>query len=150
MIGGILLTLSLDVVRSAGVNIGYLPDSVSLFGRLIAGVGMKAKVTPAIYLGGILYHLFNGIAFGIVYSILFGRTKWWGAVLYSVFFVELGMMTLPPMAKMMGPFGIGKFGTAWNGMFITTLLAHVAMGIALGIVVQKWGQYRGLFFKSGR
>ena len=39
----------------------------------------------------------KSIAFGVVYSILFGKTRWWGAVLYSVFFVELGMMTLPPM-----------------------------------------------------
>lgn len=147
IIGGVLLTMSLDVVRSAGVHIGYLPDSVSMFGRMIAGVGMKADVTLPIYLEGIVYHFLNGIAFGIVYSIIFGQTRWWGAVLYSVFFVEFGMMTLPPMAKMTGPFGIGKFGTVWNGMFIDTLLAHVAMGAALGVVMQKWGRYRGLVFE---
>lgn len=150
VIGGVLLTLSLDAVRAAGVNIGYLPDSVSMFGRFIFGVGMKAKVTPGIYIVGLFYHFFNGIAFGVVYSILFGKTRWWGAVLYSVFFVELGMMTLPPMAKMMGPFGVNKFGTIWNGMFMTTLLAHVAMGVALGAVIQKWGEYPGLLFANGR
>lgn len=150
VMGGVLLTMALDVVRTAGVHIGYLPDSVSLFGRMIAGAGMHDPVTPLIYLRGIVYHFLNGIAFGLVYSIVFGQTQWWGAVLYSVLFVETGMMTLPPMAKMMGPFGIGKFGTVWNGMFLDTLIAHAAMGIALGVVVQRWGRDRGLLFASGR
>lgn len=148
VIGGVVLTMSLDIVRMAGVHSGYLPETASLFGRLIEGVGKKADVTPGLYSLGLLYHYFNGVAFGVVYMILFGRSRWWWAVLYSVFFVELGMMVLPPMAKMMGPFGVGKFGTVWNGMFITTLLAHVAMGIALGLIVQQWGRYRGLLFGS--
>lgn len=150
VVAGILLTMALDVVRSAGVHLGYFPDSISLFGRLITGRGMQASVTPLVYGLGLLYHFANGIAFGVVYSVLFGLTRWWGAVLYSVFFVELGMMTLPPMAKMMGPFGIGKYGTVWNGMFLDTLLAHVAMGIALGVVMQRWAPAPGLLFAAGR
>lgn len=148
IIGGILLTMALDVVRVSGVHLGYLGDSVSLFGRMIVGEGMKAELTPLNYSLGALYHFFNGISFGVLYSIVFGRTRWWGPVLFSVFFVELGMMTLPPMAKMMGPFGIDKFGTVWNGMFIVTLLAHAAMGITFGIVNQKWGRDKGLLFRG--
>jgi hypothetical protein len=148
IIGGILLTMALDVVRVAGVHLGYLGDSVSLFGRMIDGEGMKADLTPLNYSLGALYHFFNGISFGVLYSIVFGRTRWWGPVLFSVFFVELGMMTLPPMAKMMGPFGIDKFGTIWNGMFIDTLLAHAAMGVTFGIINQKWGRDKGVLFRG--
>jgi hypothetical protein len=90
------------------------------------------------------------LAFATVISVLFGRTRWWVAVLYSVFFVEMGMMLLPPVAKMMGPFGISKYGTIWNGMFLTALLAHVAMGVVLGIPEQRWGRYPGLVFTEGR
>ena len=56
------------------------------------------------------------------------------------------MMLLPPMAKMLGPFGIERYGSLWNGTFLGTLLAHEAMGVALGLVVQKRGKYPGLFF----
>jgi hypothetical protein len=61
----------------------------------------------------------------------------------------LGMMLLPPMAKMVGPFGI-SYGTIWNGMLLTTLLAHVAMRVVLGIIEQCWGRHPGLVFTEGR
>lgn len=52
---------------------------------------------------------------------------------------------------MLGPFGIEQqYGTIWNGMFLTTLLAHVAMGVVLGLIEQKWGKYPGVFFAQER
>lgn len=102
------------------------------------------------YLLGYGYHFLNGIAFGTVFSVFFGKTRWWVAVVYSVLFVEMGMMLLPPMAKMLGPFGITEYGTPWNAMFMTTLLAHVSMGVVLGLIEQRWGKYRGLAFTEGR
>lgn len=36
---------------------------------------MQAPVTPVVYGLGVLYHFANGIAFGVVYSVLFGRTR---------------------------------------------------------------------------
>jgi hypothetical protein len=47
--------------------------------------------------------------------------------------VETGMMTLPPMEPMVGPFGIDY---AWPQLFLSTLVAHIAFGIILGIGVQ--------------
>ncbi len=72
VVAGILLTMALDVVRGAGVQIGYFSDSISLFGRLITGGGMQAPVTPVVYGLGVLYHFASGIAFGVVYSVIFG------------------------------------------------------------------------------
>lgn len=154
LLAGIFLTLALDAVRVAGVHLGYLPDSVSMFGGLITGAGPTATPTPGAYVLGMAYHLFNGIAFGVVYSVVFGRTRWWGAVVFSVFVVEVGMMLLPPMAAKFGPFGVSAFGTVWSGYFISTLLAHVAMGVVLGAAMQTWSRHRGLlletFGRSGR
>jgi hypothetical protein len=151
IVAGIALTLALDLVRYTGFRLGYLPaDMPVVFGKQIIGLGMMAPPTTLAILLGYLYHALNGIAFATVFSVLFGRTRWWVAVLYSVFFVEMGMMLLPPMAKMVGPFGIAKYGTIWNGMFIATLLAHAAMGVVLGLIEQKWGKYPGLLFTEGR
>lgn len=148
---GVALTIALDVVRYPGFRIGFLPGDMPLvFGNHILGRAMDAAGTPLAYLMGYGYHVMNGIAFGTVYSVLFGKTRWWVAVLYSVFFVEAGMMLLPPMAKMVGPFGVDRHGTILNPFFLTTLLAHVSMGIVLGLVVKRWGKYRGLVFAEGR
>jgi hypothetical protein len=142
VVAGIALSIALDIVRLTGVNLGYLPaDMPQIFGLQILGkMPMQAQPTPLSTFLGYLYHFMNGIAFAVIYIIVFGRTPWWAAVLYSVFFVEVGMMTLPPMAVMTGPFGLGMGQGILNGVFLTTLLAHVAMGLALGFIVQRWGR----------
>lgn len=142
--GGIALTLALDAVRIAGVHLGYLPDSVTMFGNLITGVMPMQDPTPSSYALGAAYHLFNGIAFALVYSIGFGYTRWWGPVLYSVLFIETGMMILPPMAPKFGPFGLDTYGTIFNGYYLVTLLAHLAMGLALAAVLHVAARHRGL------
>lgn len=144
VVGGVVLTMALDVVRLAGAHLGYLPDSVPTFGAMITGADPMAKPTLVSYTLGISYHFFTGISFAVVYSVLFGRTRWWGPVLFSVFFVWVGQMTLPPMELMFGPFGITKFGTVWNAYALVTLLAHATMGVTLGIIVQTWARDRGL------
>lgn len=141
VVAGIALSIALDIVRLTGVNLGYLPaDMPQIFGLQILGkMPMQAQPTPLSTFLGYLYHFINGVAFGVIYTVVFGRTSWWAAVLYSVFFVEVGMMTLPPMATMTGLFGLGMGQGILNGVFLTTLLAHVAMGLALGFIVQRWG-----------
>ncbi|GEO96413.1 hypothetical protein KTU01_25360 [Kocuria turfanensis] len=147
VVGGVVLTMALDVVRVAGVHLGYLPDSVTMFGNMIAGAAPMSDPSPLSYFLGAAYHFFNGISFAVIYSVLFGRTRWWGPVLFSVVFVESAMMLLPPMALKFGPFGLDAFGTLWNGYFLDTLLAHAAMGVALGAVIQTSARYRGILLR---
>lgn len=151
VVAGIALTIALDAVRYTGFRLGALPADMPLvFGNRILDRPMNAEGTALAYLLGYGYHFMNGVGFGTVFSVLFGRARWWLGVLYSVFFVEVGMMTLPPMAKMAGAFGIERYGTIWNEFFLTTLLAHVSMGLALGAIMQRWGRYPGLLFPEGR
>jgi hypothetical protein len=49
-------------------------------------------LTPFQVFLGYLYHYWNGVSFALVFVILFGRVRWWAAVLYAVFFVDAGMM----------------------------------------------------------
>jgi membrane-bound metal-dependent hydrolase YbcI (DUF457 family) len=151
LIGGIALTIILDIFRYGGVVLNYMPADMPLkFGKQILGNPSMQEAPISAYLLGYGYHFLNGIGFATVFSVLIGKSRWWAAVLYSVFFVELGMMTLPPMAKMLGPFGIEKYGTILNSMFLTTLVAHFFMGVALGLIEQKWGKYKGIIFQEGR
>lgn len=145
VVGGIALTAALEVVRSAGVHLGYLPeDEPTMFGAMITGADHMATPTLASYTLGIVYHFFNGISFALVYSIVFGRTRWWGPLLFSVFVVWVGMMVLPPMALEFGPFGLDTNDSLLSGYFVTTLLAHLAMGFALAAVTTALAHYRGL------
>ena len=50
--------------------------------------------------------------------------------------IEIVMMVAPYLIIMKGPFGIEHMD-GYN-IFIITLLAHLAFGAVLGILVQKW------------
>lgn len=58
----------------------------------------------------------------------------------SELFFELGMMTLPPVPMMAGPFGIFGF---WPRLFIASFMAHVVFGMILGVLAERWVRDRG-------
>jgi hypothetical protein len=88
---------------------------------------------------GVVVHYLNGANFGLFYAFVWGkRASYRSAVLWALGWltiVELGMMTLPPMAPMVGPFGI-KY--AWPELFLITLGAHWLFAIVLGLLVQTF------------
>lgn len=134
VIAGLMLGLALDVVRQNGVINGWLPQDVPMmFGKMVTG---SQSFVP-IFIVGLLVHFLNAINFGIIYTLVFGKLKNYkmaiiaGALL--LFVIEIGMMTGPPMAKMVGPFGINW---AWPQLFLLTLVAHVFSGIACGLTAQ--------------
>lgn len=134
IIAGIVSTIVLDAVRQNGVLNGWLPKDVPMeFGKMVTG---SSSFVP-IYIAGLLVHFLNGIDFGICYTLFFGKQKnYWMAALVGtlwLLFIELGMMTGPPMAKMVGLFGVNW---AWPQLFLLTLVAHIFCGITLGIVAQ--------------
>lgn len=133
---GAVATVALDAVREAGVIHGWLPgDSPVMFGRMATGSSNFASFYPA----GLFVHYLNGASFGLVYAFVFGkRNTARNAVLWATAWalvLELGMMTLPPMAPMVGPFGVGF---AWPQLFLLTFVAHVFFGVTLGLLVQHF------------
>lgn len=137
---GLIAAFGLDVVRLIGVAMGAFPgDMPTMFGMMITGrMGMGA----AVLLTGYLYHFLNGTTFGLMYALLAGKAHWVWGVVWGLFF-ELGMMTLPPVPMMAGPFGIHGF---WPGLFIVSLIAHLVFGVILGVLVQRWVRDRGTIF----
>jgi hypothetical protein len=139
-VAGLIASLGLDAVRLIGVALGAFPgDMPSMFGQMITGrMGMGA----AVLLTGYPYHLLNGATFGLMYALLAGQAHWAWGMAWGLFF-ELGMMTLPPVPMMAGPFGIHEF---WPGLFLASVTAHLVFGVILGVLVQRWVHNRGTMF----
>lgn len=133
---GAIATLALDAVRQAGVIHGWLPgDTPVMFGKMATGSNNFGVFYPV----GLFVHYFNGANFGLFYAFVWGkRASNWAAAGWATVWaliVELGMMLGPPMGPMVGMFG-SRF--AWPQLFLLTLVAHVAFGIALGLLSQAF------------
>lgn len=133
---GAVSAIALDAVRQTGVIHGWLPgDNPVMFGKMATGSGAFAVFYPA----GVLVHVLSGADFGLFYTFVWGkRLNYRSSISWAVVWlliVELGMMTLPPMAPIVGPFG-SRF--AWPQLFLLTLVAHIAFGICLGILTQHY------------
>lgn len=131
---GAVATVSLDFFRQMGVIYQWLPgDTPAMFGRIATGSNNFALFYPI----GFLVHFLNGANFGLFYAFVWGkRSSYKSAITWAILWlliVEVGMMTLPPMEPIVGPFGINY---AWPQLFLITLLAHIGFGIVLGFGVQ--------------
>ncbi|MBI3636894.1 MAG: hypothetical protein HY216_11915 [Candidatus Rokubacteria bacterium] len=93
-------------------------------------------VTAADFVG-YAYHYWNGASLAVVYALVFGRTPWWGPLLYSVLFVDTGMMVFMRIA--MGPL-------TW-GIGLVALLAHVVFGLILGVLLARFIRDDGSILK---
>ncbi len=109
-----------------------------------SGVAMNLYHAPMdAFVAGALWHFWNGATFGIIYSLVIGKGKWWYGMIWA-FIIEIGMMLAPYLIVMKGPFGIEHMD-GYN-LFTITLLAHLAFGALLGILVQKWKKGNELVF----
>ncbi len=133
---GALATVVLDAVRQSGVINGWLPmDSPVMFGKMATDSASFLVFYPV----GLLVHFLNGASFGLFYAFVWGkRNSYWTAVLWATIWaetLELGMMTGPPMGRMVGLFG---YNYAWPQLFLLTFVAHIAFGVAMGLLIQHF------------
>ncbi len=113
-----------------------------------SGVPMNLYHAPLdAFIAGGLWHFWNGATFGIVYALLIGKGKWWYGIIWAVV-IEMVMMVAPYLIIMKGPFGIEHMD-GYN-IFVITLIAHLAFGAVLGILVQKWKKDEQITAKSVR
>lgn len=155
MAAGAIASLALEAIRiPAYLFTKWIPmDSmISLPGLLLtekitmlsqvkqtimqSGVPMNLYHAPLdAFIAGGLWHFWNGATFGIIYALLIGKGKWWYGMIWAVV-IEMIMMVAPYLIMMQGPFGI-QYMDGYN-IFVITLIAHLAFGAVLGIIVQKW------------
>lgn len=142
---GLLATAGLEVVRGVSFHYGGMPGNlpqllgVLLTGRIMEGPDLMTD------LAGWGYHFWNGLCFGVIYTVVLGRKKAWIGTLYGV---VIGLIFLASPA--VGGMGIGFMGVDMPSMPVTVVLAHLVFGSILGILSRRWlwdGQ-GVLFFSS--
>lgn len=137
---GAAATGVLDPIRLTGFHFGWMPGNMPrMFGVLILD-RMALGPTLGSDVLGYVYHSWVGACFGLTYTLVAGRFRWWGGLVWGLI-IEIGMMVTPPMVVAMdtGYFGV-KFGP---GLFLTSLTAHVSFGIALGLLAERYVLHRG-------
>lgn len=139
---GAVSTGALDVIRLTGFSLGWMPGNMPrMFGVLIFDQMALGPSDLSDVVGG-FYHYWVSACFGLTYTLLIGRTRWWGGLIWGLI-IEVGMMTTPPMVIAMdtGYFGM-KFGF---GVLGTSLAAHIVYGIVLGILLERYTTHKGWF-----
>lgn len=137
---GAATTAALDVIRLTGFQMGYMPgDLPRMFGVLILDQMARGPSTASDIVGS-LYHYWVGACLGIAFTVFMGRFRWWGGLIWGLI-VELGMMVTPPMVVAMdtGYFGLKK----GYGILVVTMLAHIAFGVALGMLSERYVIHKG-------
>lgn len=133
---GLIGTIGLEIFRIAGFNLGWMPgDLPKLMGVLLLDQFALGPDTAS-NIAGWSYHFWNGAAFGIIYSILFGKGKVWLGSAYG-FMIGVGFMISPVAISL----GVGYFGADFGlGFPVTVTLAHLAYGTLLGLFVYRWNK----------
>lgn len=140
---GAASTAALDVIRLAGFSLGWMPGNLPrMFGVLILDQMALGPDDVSDLVGG-FYHYWVSACFGLTYTLLIGRTRWLGGVIWGLI-IEIGMMTTPPMVVAMDT---GYFGLKQGfGVLGVSLTAHVAYGIVLGLLLERYTKHQGWIF----
>ena len=133
LLGGLLATIGLEVVREIGFRLGGMPGEmpqlmgVLLLDRFAMGPNWLSNLV------GWSYHFWNGAVFGLIYTLLLGRPPYWSGLIYGTL-IGFGLMSSPVVVAM----GVGYFGSQFGiGFPITVFLAHLAFGLILGKFIAK-------------
>ncbi len=132
-IAGALATLALELIRQISFAQGWMPgDMPRLIGVLITDRFMLGPSALSDFMG-YAYHFINGAAFGVIFSVTFGKKPIWASLLWGQF-IGLGLLISPVVDSM----GIGFMGSEMPSMPITVVVAHLAWGLAFGLINHRW------------
>ncbi|HCT76958.1 MAG TPA: hypothetical protein DGG94_22120 [Micromonosporaceae bacterium] len=136
-VAGFVATVAYDAVRIALVEFAGLKlrpfEAWRLFGLALAETEQSST---AIFLLGTGFHLVNGVAFGIAFTVAFGRKGIWAGVVWA-FVLETFMVSVYP-----GWLGL----KALDEFLSVSITGHVAYGTVLGWLAKsllgssRWGE----------
>ncbi|MBX9568390.1 MAG: hypothetical protein K2X77_05815 [Candidatus Obscuribacterales bacterium] len=134
---GLIGTFAYDVSRVPFHLFGQrIFAPISAYGVWIADANMSSRFTEVI---GWSYHFWNGIMFGVMYAMFMTNRAWWWAVIWGCLLETIAFVS---------PFG-RIFGLWGNPLAIgIAYLGHVAYGIPLGMMIQKWEAVHGWMVKQ--
>lgn len=102
---------------------GFVP--ILMFGHWITGAPLDS--TPAA-IAGWSYHYWNGMTFGVIYTLGAGRVAWGWGILYGIL-MECCMLGLFPMFL--------KVNNRFDFVMVS-MIGHVAYGATLGLLARRW------------
>lgn len=131
-LAGVGATSGLEIVRTISFRLGGMPGDmprllgVLLTDRFMAGPSVWSDVL------GYGYHFWNGIAFGLVFVLIFGRRSLLWTLIYGQL-IGLGFLASPAVKSL----GIGAFGLDMPAMPLTVVLAHLVFGLLLWLGLKR-------------
>jgi hypothetical protein len=130
---GAIATLGLEVVRTTSFHLDGMPgDLPRLLGVLMTDRFMLGPSRLSDVLG-YSYHFWNGACFGLIFAVIFGRRSLRWSLIYGLV-MGIGFLASPAVQAM----GVGFFALQKPTMIVTVVLAHVAYGLLLGSLLNRW------------
>jgi hypothetical protein len=130
---GAIATLGLEIVRTTSFHLGGMPgDLPRLLGVLMTDRFMLGPSRLSDVLG-YSYHFWNGACFGLIFAVIFGRRSLSWMVIYGLF-IGTGFLASPAVQAM----GVGFFALQKPTMIVTVVVAHIAFGLILGLLLRHW------------
>jgi len=102
---------------------GFVP--ILMFGSWITG---QAATTTAAKIAGWSYHYWNGATFAVIYTLTFGRKRWWWGLGYGIL-MECCMLGLFPFFLRV---------TNKLDFIAVSMIGHLAYGAVLGLLAQQY------------
>jgi hypothetical protein len=127
-----------DMIMMPGAFLtGLAPSPMALMQMMQSGMmaNMPQSMMMAVMAAGALYHFWNGATLGVAYAVFAGKVKWYYGLVWG-FIIHMGMMLAPWLIMMFGPFGL-KYDGGYS-IFTASLLAHLAYGAVLGVLVSRF------------
>jgi hypothetical protein len=106
--------------------------SIVIFGKLITAHPAES-ITATV--AGWLYHISNGLTFGIIYTLIVGPARWWFGLAWGLV-LELAMLMIYPASTLLQPRALAPF-------VIVSLASHALFGAVIGVVAQEHALARG-------
>jgi len=127
LMAGLVATVAYDAAKFALSQWEASPynpfEVLPAFGALLVGA---SAAPPLIYLAGTAYHLWNGIAFGVAFCLIFRRARVAAGIGWGLF-LELFQLTLYP----------GWLDIRFYREFVQiSFIAHTVYGVVLGAACQ--------------
>ena len=125
---GLVGTAAYDASRWILVQLGGMHlspfEALPLFGQALLGESREGLAVTA---AGVAYHILNGVAFGVAYTIWFGRRRWWWGIVFALG-LEAFMLALYP--GWLNPRSIAELTQV-------SMVGHFAYGATLGLTATK-------------
>jgi hypothetical protein len=129
--GGLVGTLLYDgaryLMRTAAIFNYDGFKAIYIFGMWISGQPVDSAAAAV---AGWIYHFWNGLSFGVFYTLTFGRRHWLYGVGYGLV-MELFMLGLFPMFVQVSD----RFD-----FIALSLIGHMFYGAGLGLVTQRYAK----------